>query len=92
MGVRMSTRDHARSGSDWRRSRPCRLAWRANAPDVSGGHGIARNPGMALDLGFLRSMRAVNRSALERRVATLTKRRSHQGGQRRPPGCCVPSR
>ena len=33
------------------------------------GHGIARNPGMKLDLGFLESMRNVNRSALERRVA-----------------------
>ena len=31
---------------------------------------------MALDLGFLESMRNVNRSALERRVASLTKRRS----------------
>lgn len=39
-------------------------------------HGIVRNPGMALDLGFLESMRSVNRSALERRVGTLTKRRS----------------
>jgi len=38
--------------------------------------GIARNPGMKLDLGFLESMRNVNRSALERRVASLTKRRS----------------
>jgi deoxyribose-phosphate aldolase len=47
----------------------------ANAPDVSG-HGIARNPGMGLDLGFLESMRYVNRSALERRVASMTKRRS----------------
>ena len=46
----------------------------ANAP-VSG-HGIARNPGMKLDLGFLESMRNVNRSALERRIATMTKRRS----------------
>jgi deoxyribose-phosphate aldolase len=44
----------------------------ANAPD----HGIARNPGMKLDLGFLESMRNVNRSALERRIATMTKRRS----------------
>ena len=42
-------------------------------------HGIVRNPGMALDLGFLESMRNVNRSALERRVATLTKRRSIKG-------------
>jgi deoxyribose-phosphate aldolase len=39
-------------------------------------HGIARNPGMSLDLGWLEAMRHVNRSALERRVATLTKRRS----------------
>ncbi|MDR7224312.1 deoxyribose-phosphate aldolase, partial [Aminobacter aminovorans] len=50
---------------------PSRLA--ANAADT---HAIARNPGMALDLGFLESMRSVNRSALERRVGTLTKRRS----------------
>jgi deoxyribose-phosphate aldolase len=50
----------------------------ANAP-VPSGHGIARNPGMALDLGFLESMRNVNRSALERRVGTLTKRRSIKG-------------
>ena len=50
----------------------------ANAPMPSG-HGIARNPGMALNLGFLESMRNVNRSALERRVGTLTKRRSIKG-------------
>jgi deoxyribose-phosphate aldolase len=37
---------------------------------------LKRNPGMALDLGWLEEMRHVNRSALERRVATLTKRRS----------------
>jgi deoxyribose-phosphate aldolase len=55
---------------------PARIA--ANAPAPSG-HGIARNPGMALDLGFLESMRNVNRSALERRVGTLTKRRSIKG-------------
>jgi len=55
---------------------PARMA--ANAP-VPSGHGIARNPGMALDLGFLESMRNVNRSALERRVASLTKRRSIKG-------------
>ena len=47
----------------------------ANAPAPSA-HGIARNTGMPLDLGFLESMRNVNRSALERRVASLTKRRS----------------
>ncbi|RVB43880.1 deoxyribose-phosphate aldolase, partial [Mesorhizobium sp. M7A.F.Ca.CA.004.05.1.1] len=39
-------------------------------------HRIARNPGMKLDLGFMESVRSVNRSALERRVASLTKRRS----------------
>ena len=50
---------------------PVRAA--ANAPAE---HHIDRNPGMKLDLGFLESVRNVNRSALERRVATLTKRRS----------------
>jgi len=40
---------------------------------------IVRNPGMDLDLGWLDAMRAVNRSALERRVASLTKRRSIKG-------------
>ena len=55
---------------------PARVA--ANAP-LPSGHGIARNPGMKLDLGFLESMRNVNRSALERRIATLTKRRSIKG-------------
>ena len=50
----------------------------ANAPAQTG-HGIARNPGMVLDLGFLESMRNVNRSALERRIASLTKRRSIKG-------------
>ncbi|MHB2264688.1 deoxyribose-phosphate aldolase [Aliihoeflea sp. PC F10.4] len=37
---------------------------------------IRRNPGMPLDLGWLEAMRHVNRSALERRAQTLTKRRS----------------
>ncbi|MCO6390732.1 deoxyribose-phosphate aldolase [Aliihoeflea aestuarii] len=37
---------------------------------------IRRNPGMPLDLGWLEAMRHVNRSALERRVQTMTKRRS----------------
>jgi deoxyribose-phosphate aldolase len=41
------------------------------------GHGaLPRNPGMALDIGWLEEMRHVNRSALERRAQTLTKRRS----------------
>jgi deoxyribose-phosphate aldolase len=37
---------------------------------------LPRNPGMPLDLGWLEEMRHVNRSALERRTATLTRRRS----------------
>lgn len=52
---------------------PARVA--ANTAGISD-HGLVRNPGMALDLGFLESMRNVNRSALERRVASMTKRRS----------------
>ena len=52
---------------------PARAA--ANTP-VPLDHRIARNPGMKLDLGFMESVRSVNRSALERRVASLTKRRS----------------
>ena len=47
----------------------------ANTPGLS----PARNPGMRLDLGFLESMRNVNRSALERRVGSLMKRRSIKG-------------
>lgn len=39
-------------------------------------HGPERNPGMPLDTGWLEAMRHVNRSALERRVETLTRRRS----------------
>lgn len=42
----------------------------------SGSQHHGRNPGMKLDVGFLESVRNVNRSALERRVGTLTKRRS----------------
>lgn len=37
---------------------------------------LPRNPGMPLDFGWLEEMRHVNRSALERRVGTLTRRRS----------------
>jgi deoxyribose-phosphate aldolase len=48
----------------------------AATPPKASGHSIARNPGMELDLGWLEAMRHVNRSALERRVASLTKRRS----------------
>jgi deoxyribose-phosphate aldolase len=46
------------------------------AANVAAAADIVRNPGMALNLGFLESTRNVNRSALERRVASLTKRRS----------------
>src|ERR1041384_5928708 len=52
---------------------PARAA--ANTP-VPLDHRIARNPGMKLDLGFMESVRSVNRPALERRVASLTRRRS----------------
>ena len=38
-----------------------------------------RNPGMPLALDWLDEVRLVNRSALERRAATLTKRRSIKG-------------
>ncbi len=44
--------------------------------NAANGHDLPRNPGTKLDLGWLEEMRAVNRSALERRAATLTKRRS----------------
>ncbi len=53
-----------------------RVAANASEPAV---HAILRNPGMPLDLGFLESMRSVNRSALERRAGTITKRRSIKG-------------
>ena len=43
---------------------------------TSAQYDLPRNPGMKLDLGWLEEMRAVNRSALERRATTLTKRRS----------------
>ena len=51
---------------------PARAAANTRCPQAS----HARNPGMKLDLGFMESIRSVNRSALERRVASLTKRRS----------------
>jgi deoxyribose-phosphate aldolase len=46
---------------------------------VSSNAQVERNRGLPLDLGWLEGMRAVNRSALERRVGTLTKRRSIKG-------------
>ncbi|TIP37574.1 MAG: 2-deoxyribose-5-phosphate aldolase, partial [Mesorhizobium sp.] len=69
----MSTIREAGAGASKVMPLPSRAA--ANTP-LPLEHGIARNPGMKLDLGFLESVRSVNRSALERRVATLTKRRS----------------
>ncbi|WIY53282.1 deoxyribose-phosphate aldolase [Devosia sp. YIM 151766] len=39
-------------------------------------HDLPRNPGVPLDMSWLDAMRPVNRSALERRTANLTKRRS----------------
>ncbi len=46
------------------------------APPARSSGAPERNPGMEMDLGWLEVMRHVNRSALERRVATLAKRRS----------------
>ena len=59
-------------------SPPCRPSSR---PTRRRGHAIARNPGMPLDLGFLESMRNVNRSALERRVAHADQAALDQGRQ-----------
>jgi deoxyribose-phosphate aldolase len=48
----------------------------APSPAADAGHGgIARNPGIPLDLGWLRTVQ-VNRSATERRAATLGTRRT----------------
>ena len=59
-------------------ARPAAVLAAANEQPLAGEH-VARNPGMKLDLGFLESMRAVNRPAIERRIATMTKRRSIKG-------------
>jgi hypothetical protein len=53
--------------------------------------GLKRNPGQPLDLGWLEAMRHVNKSALERRVQTLTKRRSIKATTRQH-GCSDPYR
>ncbi len=55
------------------------LAARRAAAVEAPGHHDTRNPGMLFDLGWLEEMRHVNRSGLERRVQTLTKRRSIKG-------------
>ena len=55
------------------------IAFRSGSVAEAGAGALPRNPGMKLDLGWLGDMRAVNRSAVERRVATLTKRRSIKG-------------
>ncbi len=44
-------------------------------PSDEGGHGANRNPGTELELDFVQALR-VNRSAVERRAATLTTRRT----------------
>ncbi len=46
---------------------------RPSAPQPSGD--LPRNPGMPLDLGWIREIR-INRSAVERRAATIPTRRS----------------
>ena len=55
----------------------------ADRPEERTPHEEERNPGIPLDLGWIRHV-AVNRSAVERRVATLPKRRTvkkdHQAG------------
>src|ERR1051325_8164630 len=53
------------------RPRPLAIDARRNLP----GDHVARNPGMALDLDVVRAIH-VNRSAVERRAATLTTRRT----------------
>lgn len=47
----------------------------ARAPEAKPSPAIARNPGIALELDWVREVR-VNRSAVERRAATLPKRRT----------------
>ncbi len=49
------------------------------AANTDGPEAHERNPGLVFDPRFLDEMRALNRSALERRVATLSKRRSIKG-------------
>jgi deoxyribose-phosphate aldolase len=51
----------------------------AQAQDTANTAELPRNPGMPLDMAWVEEMRHVNRSALERRVQTLTKRRSIKG-------------
>ena len=70
-----SKTSHAVAGAQPETGSVMSLPTRASASAASD-HAIARNPGMPLDLGWLEAMRHVNRSALERRVASLTKRRS----------------
>ena len=48
-------------------------------PERGTSHELQRNPGRPLDLAWLDTFRNINRSALERRAATLTKRRSIKG-------------
>src|SRR5689334_19655764 len=52
------------------------VAVRTNGRAATVAAAPARNPGMALDLGWVREARFTNRSAAERRAATLPTRRS----------------
>lgn len=51
---------------------------------------LPRNPGIPLDLGWVRDIR-INRSAVERRAATIPTRRSIKTAWQ-PAGCCGRSR
>jgi len=74
----MSTKPQQSTGSASVHPLPGAMARAASEQAASVG-ALARNPGMDLDMGWLDAMRQVNRSALERRVGTLTKRRSIKG-------------
>ena len=47
-----------------------------------------RNPGMPLDMGWVRAT-TVNRSATQRRVSSLVARRSVKKSLAGGPGCCA---
>jgi hypothetical protein len=61
-----------------------------HAPTPDGGPEEERNPGMPLELDWVREVR-VNRSAVERRAATIGTRGGPSRRTGRPPGCCAPS-
>ena len=67
---------------------PSRVA--ANVP--AAGHGIARNPGMKLDFGFLESMRYVNRVGTGAAHRDDDQTPLHQRRTTRRRGCCAQCR